>query len=744
MKKTAKIPLVLFFCVTFLLISSTTWAQEGGTLKGKVIDKDEKFSLPTVRITVAGAKKYGSTIADGTYVIEDILAGVYKVTFELPGYLTEVVKEVTIVAGQVTELNMSLKMGFAHEVSVTARREKLVLQKIPQNIEVITSTEIEEQPLIDIVHVLNNVTGFDVETGSGLSTVGTFMSINGYDDVYIKKMVDGVDIGETVTNWSMLNAYPEEMIDQIEVVKGGASSVWGANMGGIINLITKRPRDLERPVVTLRSTWSVYGEMDFEHGNAFPNPGTNYLQRYSANVMGNFNKFSYMVGYSHDIFDGFTDYSNENNYNIFTKFGYNFSDTTFLDLLYSYNKIGTQSHMFITSDAPPGSKYLWHNYADADAYTQVASLKFSTYIVPEINVEAQLKFNHWKYDGFWTYLEDAAWWEPPPGTVETHKFTDQKWGFTIKSSYRPGKEGSIVGGVDYYRIKADFTHIAFQPIIYVDEWAPFINAEYRIGSLGLHAGARYDYNSSFGSQLSPSLGANFNFLKSTLIRVNVARTFKVPDLWYTLGEAYYDMILPNPDLIPERAWAYSVGFESQELRYIWVKVSLFYHKMTDGIVQVPHELPGRYTWGNTDEFVRKGYEAEIGFTTDFGLSGYFGTNFNKHENITQDVRSTWIPTRSYKPRLKYKNSKLDLMINLQGRWLWWNEEDSPWAYDFFLPEDKKWLFDLRVSKGFNFTENTRLGLFVDIFNLTNQLYWDRLDSPNPRRWVAFGFELKFK
>lgn len=744
MRKLTGAFLFLFFLVSFLFASSIAWAQSGGALKGTVIDQDEKFPMPTVRISVTGIKKFGSTIEDGTYVIENIPAGVYKVTFELVGYLTEIVKEVTISEGQTTELDVSLKMGFAHEISVTARREKIVLQRIPQNIEIITATELEEQPLIDIVHALNNVIGVDVETGSGLTTVGTFISINGYDDIYIKKMVDGVDIGEVVSNWSMLNAYDEEMIDQIEVVKGGASSVWGANMGGIINLITKRPRDLERPVITLKSKFSVYGEMDYEHGNAFPNQGTNYLQKYSANVRGNFNNLSYMIGYSRDVFDGFTDYSQEKNYSIFTKFGYNFSDTTYLDFLYSYNKVGTQSHMFITSDAPPGSKYLWHNYADADAKTQMASLKFSSYIVPEINVEAQLKFTKWNYDGTWTYLEDAAPWEPPAGTIVPQKFTDQKWGFTVKSSYRPGEDVSLVGGVDYYRTKADFSFIAFQPIIYINEWAPFINMEYRIGAIGLHAGARYDYNSSFGDQVSPSFGVNFNFLKSTLLRVNIARTFKVPPLWYTLGESYYDLILPNPDLIPERAWNYSVGFESQELKYIWVKLSLFYHKMTDGIVQVPHTLPGRFTWGNTDEFIRKGYEAEIGFTTDFGLSGYFGTNFNKHENITQDVVSSWIPTRSYKPRLKYKNSKLDLMINLQGRWLWWNEEDSPWAYDFFLPEDKKWIFDLRVSKGFNIMEHTRLGLFVDIFNLTNQLYWDRLDAPNPRRWVTFGFELKFK
>lgn len=90
-------------------------------LKGKVIDDNEKFPLPTVRITVAGTNIYGSTTADGEFFIEDIPAGVYKVTIELAGYLIETVKEVTITAGQTTELDVTLKMGFAHEMTVTAR-----------------------------------------------------------------------------------------------------------------------------------------------------------------------------------------------------------------------------------------------------------------------------------------------------------------------------------------------------------------------------------------------------------------------------------------------------------------------------------------------------------------------------------------------------------------------------------------------------------------------------------------------
>jgi outer membrane receptor protein involved in Fe transport len=392
----------------------------------------------------------------------------------------------------------------------------------------------------------------------------------------------------------------------------------------------------------------------------------------------------------------------------------------------------------------PDFPYYWNYKADYRGTSNVASLKFSTNVTPAVNLEAQLKYNRSDFDGSTAYL-DGSLFQPPAGTVDTTKYIDQKVGFTVKGAYRPGESFSLVSGVDYYRIKADFSRfIASQPVIYVDSVAPFVNAEYRIGGFGLHAGARYDYDSSFGHQLSPSVGATFNFLKASLFRVNVARTFKVPPLWYTLGVSYFDQILPNPDLKPERAWAYSAGFETQELRYVYLKLSGYYHKMTDGIVRVPADIEGRFTWGNISEFIRKGYEAELGVLAPFGLTGYLGTNYNKHENTTggEAVILTWIPTRTYKAGLKYKNDKFDFFANLRARWIWWNMDQE--LSSLFVPHDKKWVVDLRVSKGFNLAGSTRLGIFLDVFNLTDQIYWDRSDFPNPRRWVQLGLELNLK
>jgi len=741
MKKITNARFVMFFLVLGLFLSGWAWTQQGGILKGKVIDKNEKFGLPTARVSVLGTKKFALSNAEGEYVIRDLAPGVYKVTVELSGYISETSKDVTIAAGQTAELNFPLSMGFSHEMTVTARREVETLQRVPQNIEVLTNTELADTPTVNLGQALNNISGVDAETTSGVAAWGSFMYINGYEDIYIRKMVDGVDVGEVIGNWSQINVYSQEMIEQVEVIKGGASSVWGSNMGGIVNVVTRRPRDMARPSFHLRGAYSSFGKMDFAGASAIPQSGN--LQDYAASVLGNHKKMGYMFVVSHNNHDGFVDYGAENNTSIFAKLGYDFSDTTTLDLFYSTTSLGYKNHAFLNVDwFGPEFPFYWHYKSDMDTRSHVGSLKFSTLISPSFNIEAQLKFHQFKLDNWLEYM-DGSPIQPPPGTVETSKSLEQKMGFTVKGSYNPSEQFSLVSGVDYYRIKADFTgYIANQPVIYVDSVAPFVNAEYRLGLLSFHAGVRYDYDSSFGSQISPSIGVNFNFLKASLFRVNVARTFKVPDLWYTLGESYMDRILPNPDLRPERAWAYSAGFESQELKYIWLKFSGYYHRMTDGIVRVPADLEGRFTWGNATVFIRKGYEAELGVMAPFGFQAYIGTNYNRHKNTTEGAYLSWIPTRTYKAGLKYKNEKLDLMVNLRGRWIWWNEDEELMA--LFFPKDKVWNFDVRISKGFNVNPNIRLGAFLDIFNLFDQLYWDRSDMPNPRRWAQIGLEIDFK
>ena len=81
---------------------------------------------------------------------------------------------------------------------------------------------------------------------------------------------------------------------------------------------------------------------------------------------------------------------------------------------------------------------------------------------------------------------------------------------------------------------------------------------------------------------------------------------------------------------------------------------------------------------------------------------------------------------------------------LRGRWNFYNMKADEFLTSLFVPNDRVWIFDLRLNKGFKISNGLRLELFLDIYNLTDRNFWDRIDLPTPRRWWSLGFELNYK
>ena len=376
------------------------------------------------------------------------------------------------------------------------------------------------------------------------------MYIDGYEDVYIRKMVDGVDVGEVVNNWSMLNSYPQEMIDQVEVIKGGSSSVWGSNMGGIINVDHQAaPRTWTGPSSPSRARIRSYGAMDFTGANAIGIKGDNL--DYSANILGNVKKFGYIVRLRRRPgTTGSCSTAREKNYNIFGKFSYDFSDNTYLDFLYNRNKMDTQTRRTCICRTCSGPTFPITGITRPiiRRTLDVASLKFVDQRHPDAQPRSPAQVQQ---DGLQRHRRNTSpgpCFQPPAGTIEHQNFIDQKTGFTVKGSYRPPRQFSLVSGVDLLPDQGRFHGLHRQPAHHLREHRGPLrqrgipDRETSASTLG----ARYDHDSSFGNQLSPSVGATFNFVKASLFRVNVARTFKVPAPVVHAGRLLLRQILPNP------------------------------------------------------------------------------------------------------------------------------------------------------------------------------------------------------
>ncbi len=111
MTKTLRVLGILFLGIVLFQMTGVLQAQEGGVLKGKVIDANEKLAVPTVKVTVAGTKRFALTGAEGTFVIQNVPPGTYKIVFELAGFISETRKDVVIGAGQTVDLDVALSIG---------------------------------------------------------------------------------------------------------------------------------------------------------------------------------------------------------------------------------------------------------------------------------------------------------------------------------------------------------------------------------------------------------------------------------------------------------------------------------------------------------------------------------------------------------------------------------------------------------------------------------------------------------
>jgi iron complex outermembrane receptor protein len=137
---------------------------------------------------------------------------------------------------------------------VTASRTEQPLHEVPAAMTVLTAADLEQIPADDYGDYLRNVPGLNVSQMSArdIQIAGRMAtsSLSTTQLVLLDNRTLYLDFFGFVA-WDFVPLDAKE-IKQIEVVRGPGSAVWGANaMSGVINLITKSPREMQGTSVTL-------------------------------------------------------------------------------------------------------------------------------------------------------------------------------------------------------------------------------------------------------------------------------------------------------------------------------------------------------------------------------------------------------------------------------------------------------------------------------------------------------------
>ncbi|MDD5548691.1 MAG: TonB-dependent receptor [Sulfurovaceae bacterium] len=146
----------------------------------------------------------------------------------------------SLVAIQTLLFSNSESLGEIEVISTNKTKQKVT--KTTSNIDVITSEDIKQNGYISVVDALSSTLGINISQNGGAGQKSSFF-LRGMDSGKILVLVDGMRLNDpsTTNNTSMIEYLPISNVEQIEVIRGGSSSVWGANASaGVINIITKK------------------------------------------------------------------------------------------------------------------------------------------------------------------------------------------------------------------------------------------------------------------------------------------------------------------------------------------------------------------------------------------------------------------------------------------------------------------------------------------------------------------------
>lgn len=225
-----------------LLWSNAIFSQKptDANLIGDVKDKKTGNHIPFINVTVNNTVIGTTTDHTGHYFLKNLPEGRFTIRVSGVGYRT-VELEVNLKANQTTELNFVTEESALSldEVVVSANRNETNRKQASVVVGVISPKLFQSTNAVCLADGLSFQPGVRVETDCNNCGV-TQVRINGLEGQYSQILVDSRPIFSALAGVYGLEQIPVNMIERVEVVRGGGSALYGSSaIAGTINIITK-------------------------------------------------------------------------------------------------------------------------------------------------------------------------------------------------------------------------------------------------------------------------------------------------------------------------------------------------------------------------------------------------------------------------------------------------------------------------------------------------------------------------
>ena len=212
------------------------------SISGHTIDRKTDAHIGFINISVKGTTLGVATDATGHFLLKNIPEGEHIIVASAVGYKT-LEKKIVLKNGRTTEMNFELEEDavMLDNIVVSANRSETKRSETSSIVNVISSKLFETTNAVCLAQGLSFQPGLRVENNCqncGFQQV----RINGLEGPYSQILIDSRPIFSALAGVYGIEQIPANMIDRVEVVRGGGSALFGSNaIAGTINIITREP-----------------------------------------------------------------------------------------------------------------------------------------------------------------------------------------------------------------------------------------------------------------------------------------------------------------------------------------------------------------------------------------------------------------------------------------------------------------------------------------------------------------------
>lgn len=702
---------LLLICSCF---ANPLMAENIGTISGKVTDTGGQ-GLPNVEVKLLNTQKGTSTNDKGHFQIQGLKSKQYQIEVSAVGYHR---KKRTIDLSNKHQVNLDFTLKPTviqmDAMVVTGTKEASYVKESPVKVEVMNQKFLSQNPTNNVMESISQSNGVDQQVNCGVCGTNA-LRINGMEGPYTLMLIDGMPIMSNLASVYGLNGIPNSLVNQIEIVKGPNSTLYGTEaMGGVINVRTKRPEEL--PLLSFNSHYTSHRELNADLTFS-PDVGENVQTTFSANYFGNDQKFDFND-------DQFTDLVINDRISLFNKWQIDRPDDKKASIAGRYYREDRLGGTMDFEHAMRGNDSIYGESIQTERFEVIGQ-----YDLPFDNQNLKLDFSYSHHDqdsyyGTEHYLAEQSTafanllWDKRLGDHDLLGGLTARWEQYEDNSPAETNFNSLIPGVflqDEWDISSDFT---------------------------LLSGARLDFHEAHGTIFSPRLNAKYKWDEWTSIRLNLGSGFRQVHLFTEDHAALTGTreVTIREDLKPERSFNATLNFhhiyQAGEGGTGNINLDLFYNHFTNKITPDYDTDPNLVIYRNLRGYgVTRGASLSVGhdfkFPLKLKLAGTYQNAFQVNTEGSQAAKDPipFTPVFSGNFSAQYNWKNLGLSFAYTGTVT--GPQDLPqFEPPFQRPQKSSWysIQNLKVAKNLNHN--------VEIYGgVKNILNWTQptplIDPGNP-------------